>query len=99
MVTNPSPLFLQNGTALIYFRGTKWPADGYERIGFAKATSWKGPYGRPFGDNEPLWDPSDKAAFVEDPWVWEDTRGFHMLAHGHFDENGTSKTPQIQPFQ
>lgn len=22
------------------------------------------------------------------PQVWEDERGFHMLAHGHFDENG-----------
>jgi hypothetical protein len=69
MVTNPSPLFLENGTAFIYFRGTKWPANGYERIGFASATSWKGPYGRPFGNNAPLWDINDTAAFVEDPWV------------------------------
>ena len=69
MVTNPSPLFLKNGTALIYFRGTKWPANGYERIGFASAASWRGPYGRPFGSNAPLWDINDTAAFVEDPWV------------------------------
>jgi hypothetical protein len=25
---------------------------------------------------------------VEDPWAWEDERGFHMLTHGHFDESG-----------
>ena len=26
--------------------------------------------------------------------VWQDERGFHMLAHGHFDENGAlPKTP------
>eukprot|EP01043_Picozoa_sp_COSAG02_P080743 COSAG02_NODE_19352_length_886_cov_0.984752_1_plen_115_part_00 len=26
------------------------------------------------------------------PQVWEDERGFHMLAHGHFDENGALST-------
>eukprot|EP00035_Acanthoeca_spectabilis_P016186 m.327240 g.327240 ORF g.327240 m.327240 type:complete len:272 (-) comp16491_c0_seq6:70-885(-) len=89
MVTNPSPLFLANGSAFLYFRGTQWPANGDERIGVAAAASWKGPYGRPFGNNDPLWDAADQAAFVEDPWVWEDARGnFHMLAHGHWDENG-----------
>ena len=56
MVTNPSPLFLADGTAYIFYRGTQWPVNGYERIGFAKATSWKGPYGRPFGNHDPLWD-------------------------------------------
>ena len=65
MVTNPAPLFLKNGTSLIYYRGTKWPADGYERIGFAASDSWRGPYGRPFGSHEPLWDPNDRGAFVE----------------------------------
>ena len=59
-----------------------------ERIGVAKATSWKGPYGRPFGNNDPLWDKNDQAAFVEDPSVWQDERGFHMISHGHFDERG-----------
>lgn len=88
MVTNPSPLILDNGTSYIFFRGTQWPANGYERIGFAKAESWEGPYGRPFGQHEPLWDADDREAFVEDPWVWQDDRGFHMLAHGHWDENG-----------
>lgn len=56
MVTNPAPLFLANGTAYIYFRGTQWPSNGEERIGFASAQSWNGPYGRPFGDHDPLWD-------------------------------------------
>ena len=55
MVTNPAPLFLANGTAYLYYRGTMWPKDGYERIGVTKATTWKGPYGRPFGDHLPLW--------------------------------------------
>ena len=89
MVTNPAPLFLRNGTAIIYYRGTMWPKNGNERIGFAVSKSgWKGPYGRPFGEHQPLWDASDRGAFVEDPSVWEDARGFHMLSHGHFDESG-----------
>jgi hypothetical protein len=79
---------LANGTAYIYYRGTKWPSDGYERIGVTKATSWRGPFGRPFGQHDPLWDKTDRAAFVEDPTVWQSERGFHMLSHGHFDENG-----------
>ena len=43
---------------------------------------------RPWERHAPLWDINDRAAFVEDPSVWEDERGFHMLSHGHFDENG-----------
>ena len=46
MVTNPSPLFLANGTALLFFRGTQWPVNGQERVGLARAESWKGPYCR-----------------------------------------------------
>ena len=64
MVTNPAPLFLKPGTSLIYYRGTKWPADGYERSGFAVSGSWRGPYGRPFGSHEQLWDSNERGAFV-----------------------------------
>ena len=30
----------------LFFRGTQWPANGFERIGLAKAASWRGPYQR-----------------------------------------------------
>jgi hypothetical protein len=89
MVTNPAPLFMPDGTVYLYFRGTQWPVSGYERIGVAKAASWRGPYGRTSRTDAPLWGPfNDTRKFVEDPWVWNSTRGFHMLSHGHFDENG-----------
>ena len=29
-----------------------------------------------------------QAKFVEDPFVWKDKRGFKLLSHGHWDENG-----------
>ena len=88
MVTNPGPLLLSNGTALLFYRGTRWPQDGLERIGLAKSEGgWAGPYGRL--QDAPLWGPMDDAAkYVEDPSVWQDERGFHMLAHGHWDERG-----------
>jgi hypothetical protein len=74
------------GTALLYFRGTQWPLNGEERIGLATATSWNGTYQR--FSSQPLWNYSDPAMFVEDPFVWRDPRGYHMLTHGHWDENG-----------
>ena len=30
----------------------------------------------------------DSRKFVEDPTVWRSARGYHMLAHGHWDESG-----------
>ena len=87
MVTNPAPLIMPSGEAYLYFRGTRWPKDGYERIGLAKAATWRGPYGRISDD--PLWGPfEDSRKFVEDPFVWQSPRGFHLLSHGHFDEKG-----------
>ena len=54
-VTNPAPLFLANGTALLFYRGTHWPVDGLERIGLAVSSAgWRGAYGR-LGDGKPLW--------------------------------------------
>lgn len=46
------------------------------------ASSWKGPYGR-FSE-EPLFPYNDTSEFVEDPFVWKDKRGFHMLSHGFY---------------
>lgn len=88
MVTNPGPLILANGSALLFFRGTNWPIDGYERIGLAKSEGgWRGPYGRL--TDAPIWGPvDDQRKFVEDPYAWQSKRGFHLLSHGHFDENG-----------
>eukprot|EP00040_Diaphanoeca_grandis_P044810 m.13662 g.13662 ORF g.13662 m.13662 type:complete len:495 (+) comp9802_c0_seq1:147-1631(+) len=91
MVTNPSPLFpFENETAYLFFRGTQWPASGYERIGLTKAASWKGPYGRVSEDAIFTGRQDDPKTFVEDPSIWKDHkgRGYKGLFHGHFDENG-----------
>ena len=33
MVTNPAPMFEEDGTAYMFYRGTQWPTKGEERIG------------------------------------------------------------------
>jgi hypothetical protein len=64
VVTNPSPVILNNGTVLLYYRGTPkyWqdrrsgvanvsvtaPLDLPESVGVAIADSWKGPYKKLF---------------------------------------------------
>jgi hypothetical protein len=91
MVTNPAPLFpFDNSTAYLFFRGTNWPIDGYERIGLTKAQTWRGPYGRVSEDAIFTGRQDDQKTFVEDPHIWKDHkgRGYKGLFHGHFDENG-----------
>jgi hypothetical protein len=57
---------------------------GYERIGLAKATSWKGPYGRVSEDAIFTGRQDDHRTFVEDPHIWTDHkgRGYKGLFHG-----------------
>eukprot|EP00933_Yihiella_yeosuensis_P072138 TRINITY_DN80448_c0_g1_i1.p1 TRINITY_DN80448_c0_g1~~TRINITY_DN80448_c0_g1_i1.p1 ORF type:complete len:411 (+),score=58.79 TRINITY_DN80448_c0_g1_i1:81-1313(+) len=91
MVTNPGPLFpFENETAYLFFRGTQWPVNGEERIGLAKAASWKGPYERVYEESIFTGRHNDQQTFVEDPFIWKDHkgRGFKGLFHGHFDEKG-----------
>jgi len=76
MVTNPAPLILQNGTVLLYYRGssTQGGTKIYQ-IGLASAPNWKGPYTR-------VVEGSLFTVSNEDPFVWRDTNGhFHMLTH------------------
>jgi len=76
MVTNPAPVILQNGTVLLFYRGssTQGTTKIYQ-IGLASAPSWKGPYTR-------VVDSSLFTVSNEDPFVWQETDGhFHMLTH------------------
>jgi hypothetical protein len=86
IVTNPSPLLLQNGTVLLYYRGTPkyWnqsgsdsPMDLPESVGVAVADSYAGPFKKLSAS--PI-----LSTMNEDPFAWEDARGFHMLTHGRW---------------
>ena len=89
VVTNPTPIILPNGTALLYYRGTPkyWqddsdvdsPLDLPESVGVARAPHWSGPYEKVF--NKPI-----LSVMNEDPFAWRNTRGdFHLLTHGRSD--------------
>ena len=84
-VTNLSPWILPNGTVVMAFRSTKCAANnpdtacastGCQNIGIAVSESgWQGPYvKRP--------DPIEPLANNEDPFLWQSSRGWHMLMHG-----------------
>ena len=88
VVTNPSPIILENGTALMYYRGTPkyWDLssalDLPESVGVAIAPHWSGPYKKLF--QEPI-----LKVMNEDPFAWRDGKadggGFHLLTHGRED--------------
>eukprot|EP00928_Gymnodinium_smaydae_P080033 TRINITY_DN63832_c0_g1_i1.p1 TRINITY_DN63832_c0_g1~~TRINITY_DN63832_c0_g1_i1.p1 ORF type:complete len:404 (-),score=3.48 TRINITY_DN63832_c0_g1_i1:124-1335(-) len=92
VVTNPSPVILENGTVLLYYRGTPhywgrdrgspWHRNGSndlpESIGLAIAPHWSGPYVKRF--REPI-----LKTMNEDPFAWRDSRGFKMLTHARND--------------
>ncbi|GMI28004.1 hypothetical protein TeGR_g8808 [Tetraparma gracilis] len=93
VVTNPSPIILQNGTTLMYYRGTPkyWnsssAADGVgdeliESVGLAIAPHYLGPYTKPF-------DAPVLSYMNEDPFAYQDERGFHLLMHGRDDPLNT----------
>lgn len=78
---NPSAVVLNNGTIVVAYRVRG--AGGQEFVTLATATSWEGPY-VPRG--APLWSNATTDAYqaTEDPFLWHDTRGFHMLMHSMY---------------
>jgi hypothetical protein len=85
--TNPSPHVLANGSVLLAFQGgychSIIPGIGEEDIGVALAPRWDGVFALVTG--QPIVEPPPWciAGLGEDPFLWQDGRGFfHMLIHG-----------------
>ena len=99
VVTNPSPIILENGTTYLYYRGTPkyWTDDD--------GGEGEGPYGD-VGNGAPMDLPESVGLAIaphytgpytkafsqpilsvmnEDPFAWKDDRGFHLLTHGRDD--------------
>eukprot|EP01084_Bolivina_argentea_P113846 202811_1 len=90
-VQNPTAYIYPNLTVILIYRGTECetyygPNTSREHIGIAIAKHWKGPYIR--YSKEPVfgWD-----IHSEDPFIWRNKRGFHLLMHGRNNKNGTDK--------
>jgi len=83
---NPAPLVLANGTIISMFRSYNHSHESpyHSVVGIARgqSTSWSGPYDRPTapilgqgtGGGAPF-------AQLEDPFFWQDHRGFKALFH------------------
>lgn len=81
LTSNPSPLIREDGSVVLLFKGRTYRKDSLTHsnmfIGVATAASYKGPY-TVMGD-EPLFSET-KFGVVEDPHLWSDDKGYHMIA-------------------
>lgn len=84
---NPSATVLENGTVILAYR--VW-INNQEYVTTATANSWQGPYlprGSPlFGENSTL----NAYQATEDPFLWHNERGFHLLMHSMYYPQGTN---------
>jgi len=75
--TNPSPVFLSNGSVLLYV-SRRWavsPTKNHKNNWVMIADSWRGPYRNVTQSFD------DAVETGEDPHVFKTKRGFHMLNH------------------
>ncbi|ANW95350.1 glycosyl hydrolase family 43 [Wenyingzhuangia fucanilytica] len=81
LTSNPSPLIKEDGSVVLLFKGRSYKEDGISNsdmsIGVATAPSYNGKY-TVVGD-EPLFS-MERFGEVEDPHLWSDDNGFHMVA-------------------
>ncbi|WP_148304569.1 glycoside hydrolase family protein [Formosa agariphila] len=81
LTSNPSPLIKDDGSVVLLFKGRDYKADGISNadmsIGVATAPSYKGPY--TVKGDKPLFS-LEHFGEIEDPHVWSDNTGFHMIA-------------------
>jgi len=81
ITSNPTPLIKEDGSVVLLFKGRSYREDGIKHtdqfIGVATAPSYDGKY-TVIGD-EPIFS-SEKFGEVEDPHLWSDDNGYHMIA-------------------
>ena len=86
LTSNPSPLIREDGSVVLLFKGRGYNENGTPspwNVGVATAPSFMGPY-KAVSD-EPIFS-KDKIGVVEDPNLWVDEDGYHMVVK---DMNGT----------
>jgi hypothetical protein len=79
LTSNPSAVVHDDGSVLLMFKARAYEGDthGGMTIGIAQAPHFKGPY-TVVGD-QPIFGPN-KLGEIEDPAIWLDDSGYHMLA-------------------
>lgn len=87
LTSNPTPVIHKDGSATLVFKARryteKFPFYSEMTLGIAKAPRFSGPY-TVVGDKPFVGDGSESGLpEMEDPYLWEDDRGFHLLAKDH----------------
>lgn len=81
LTSNPSPLIKKDGSVVLLFKGRSYKEDGIKQsdmsIGVATAPLYDGKY--TVVGEEPLFS-MEKFGEVEDPHLWSDNTGYHMIA-------------------
>lgn len=81
LTSNPAPWINEDGSVLLVFKSRKYkedfPYQSSMAIGVAGASHFLGPY--ELLSNEPIFS-LEKNAEVEDPCLWKDKDGYHILA-------------------
>ncbi len=81
LTSNPSPLIKEDGSVVLLFKGRSYKEDGIKQsemsIGVATAPSFDGEY--TVIGNQPLFS-LEHFGEIEDPHLWSDKTGFHMVA-------------------
>jgi hypothetical protein len=81
LTSNPTPVIHEDGSVLLVFKSRKYndqfPYHSDMMIGVATAPNYLGPY--TVVTDEPVFSET-RFGVVEDPYLWKDADGYHMLA-------------------
>lgn len=85
LTSNPSLIIHEDESAYLMFKSRKYEGHVHSPmfIGVAKAPHFTGPY--TVIGNKPIFGPGYFGE-VEDPYVWKDSSGFHMIAKDMYDK-------------
>lgn len=87
LTSNPTPVIHEDGSVLLIFKARQYnkefPFNSGMMIGVAKAPHYTGPYEVVM--DEPIFS-ADRFGVVEDPFLWLDDKGYHMLAKDQHGE-------------
>lgn len=84
-VSNPAPVIMEDGSVMMIFKGRAHLEDGKYSgmaLGVAKAESIEGPY-TVLNDKQPILRISGEREAEEDPFLWKDEKGFHVIFKDH----------------
>ena len=84
LTSNPSPIIQEDGSVLMIFKGRHY-TNNYKHsamsLGIAYAPAIEGPY-HVLNNNQPIFEVNGQGE-AEDPFLWKDTEGYHILFKDH----------------